>query len=430
MNTFTSPFAPAVHDETTRDFAKQILDDRRYDLCPLLADAILDAGGDEQLAAEVRAGYVFGQPYTARTGSVIRALATLTAEQVADQIAAEQARQAHERFKNSCLSRCSDVVVRGLTQRELAARITRKRPRGQSNKVELAKRLGELMERRADRNWKIACKGQRGPSVRQARELVAAIRAAVEDSQIRVRERTVGGQDVILSARAAATNGIDHRDGGRVTASNYGYRWSTSTIRSTRVADGTVEVEISRSTTESVDAPARHWQDVTLDSTVLRGGGEFAIRRLHGWDCYNAAGELVGVAVPMPRELKNRFGGLDHGRTVVEAQAEIERKRSILAAELEAKAKVEAAQAEAKRLEQRAERAARLLVRIGANVMVGYDDARAIGACDVGIRAFGAKVGVTDTAAKIPLAEIAKIEPGYAVRLARRVIQQRCTAAI
>lgn len=152
---------------------------------------------------------------------------------------------------------------------------------------------------------------------------------------------------------------------------------------------------------------------MTVMPEVLKGGGDCAIRRKHGWDCYDAAGELVGVAVPMPDELKERFGRYDHGRTVAEAEAEIKRKRAVLAAEREAK-----------RLSERAERAARLLARIGANVMIGYDDARAIGACDAGIRAFGARIGVTDMSKKIPLAEISKLEPVYAARLARHVIQR------
>lgn len=428
MSTITSPFAPAVHNDTTSNFAKQILDDRRYDLCPLLADAILDAGGDEWYAKVIRGAAERG--IDGNGSEWIRALATLTAEQVAEQIAKNDELLARARFRDTCLSRSSGVVAATPTLTDLAKRITRRRPRGSGSKAELAKRLAERMGERAGRNWSLACKGQRGPSVRQAREMVEAIEAAVEQSQVRVRERIVDAIDVIRSARAADTSGGDFRNGGTVTAQSYKYQWSTTTIGSSRQSDGTVRVTINRTVRRELRYSARWWRDVTVAADVLRGGGEFAIRRAHGWDCYDAAGELVGVAVPMPADLKSRFGERDHGKTVAEANAEIERKRSILAVELEAKRIADAATAEAKRLEQRADRAARLLARLGVQTLVGYDDARAAGACDAGIRAFGAKLGVMDTAAKIPLAEIAKIEPGYAVRLARRVIQQRHAVAV
>ena len=324
----------------------------------------------------------------------------------------------------------SGLVGNQWSQSDLATGIRRNRPRGSGSRKALAIRLGEALDRLAQRRWDRQCKGQRGPTPKQALTAVDQIHTAVDQAQTRARERCVSSQEVILAARQADIGGRHSIDGGRVTCSSYGYRWSTTTVYCQREAGGLVSARIDRTAERSVSLPARTWQDITLDGAVLRGGGRVGIRRQHGWDCYEATGALVGVAIPVTdAAVAARWSKWEHGRTVAEAQAEIVRKRGILRAEAEKAAADKAAAEFAAKNAARIDRAARLLARIGVNAMVSYDDARAIGACDAGLRAFASRNGLA-VDAKLPLSEVAKLEPAYAVKIARRLVTERMTAAV
>ncbi len=325
-------------------------------------------------------------------------------------------------FARSCLARCGVVGCRD-TKTELARRITRLRPRGSGSKSQLADRLAEKLDELAARRWQWACKGQRRPTVKQVAGLAADITAALAAVQGRCRERTLTVQDVIRTARIADSNGAARDDGGKVTASSYGYRWTTTTVYATRQPDGTVRVAVSRDGKREITAPARWWRDVTTDSTILQGGGAFGVRRADGgWDVYDADSRRVGVAVPMPTDLRSRFGWWEHGTDAAACGREIDHKRAIVAAE----AAKTAADAKAAR---RTARMATLLCRIGNNTPVTYADARACGMCDAGIRVFAAKLGIADMTGAVPLTDVARLEPTYAVKLARLVLGRRAAVA-
>lgn len=293
----------------------------------------------------------------------------------------------------------------------LRSGIRRQRGKCGPGSTKFAKILGEKLDELANRRWRRATKGQRVPTVRQASEVVKAIRNALA-VQDRCSARTVSDQQVVLTARAAASQGKAVSDGGKVTASSYGYSWSTTSVSAIRKPDGTVAVKISRSGSSTVQFLAKWFESISLErSGVLSGGGDFAIKRKHGWDCYTLDGVFVGIAVRvLDKVVRDRFGVWEHGKTVAEAQAEIARKRAIIDAE-----------AESEKAAAKLERASRLLARLGTKASVSYDDARAVGACDPGIRAFADRIGRPITAT-ITLAEIAKVEPVWAVKLARRIL--------
>jgi hypothetical protein len=148
------------------------------------------------------------------------------------------------------------------TLTELQTRITRRRPRGSGGKADLAKRLADRMDALAAKRWAAAKRGQRKPSESQAAEMLAAVEAALETSQKRARERRIGLSDVILAARKADATGTGYVDGGSVTASSYGYSWSTSTACAERLADGTIAVTVRRSASVTLTFSARWWAAV------------------------------------------------------------------------------------------------------------------------------------------------------------------------
>ena len=313
-------------------------------------------------------------------------------------------------FARSCLARCGVVGCRD-TKTDLARRITRLRSCGSGSKSQLADRLAEKLDELAARRWSRACKGQRRPTPKQAAGLVTQIADALAAVQGRCRERTLTVQGVINAARAADSNGTAHGDGGKVTTSSYGYRWTTTTVYATRQPDGTVRVTVSRDGKRDITAPARWWRDVTTGNDVLTGGGDFGIRSGDGFAVYDAAGDQVGVVVPMPADLQARYGRWEHGLTVEACGREIGHKRAIVAADA--------------KTARRTARMAALLCRIGNNTPVTYADARACGMCDAGIRAFAAKLGITDMTGAVPLTDVARLEPAYAVKLARLVLTRR-----
>lgn len=342
---------------------------------------------------------------------------------VEQSLVAEAAANAHKQWQRTFFARCG-VIGNRWSVSDLTSGIRRRRGRAGAGSRKYAQLLGERLQQLADRRWARAIKGQRGPTPRQALQLAEAIRTALRDAQGRCSARTMDAQDVISVARCAARDGRGSDNGGTVTCGSYGYSWTTTECVAVRQPDGTIQVTVRRSFTRTIVAPARHWQDTTVGRDVLKGGGAVGIRRKHGWDVYDASGDLVGVAIPQASDLQNRWGKWEHGATVADAQAEIERKQQILRAEAEETERRKlAAEQEAKR-QARIERAARLLSRIGTNLTVGYDDARAVGACEAGLRAFGERVGLTRDA-RLPLAEVAKLEPTWAVKLARRLVSAR-----
>ena len=61
--------------------------------------------------------------------------------------------------------------------------------------------------------------------------------------------------------------------------------------------------------------------------------------------------------------------------------------------------------------------------------MVSYDDVRALGACDAGIRAFAQRLNLPIDA-KISLTQVAAVEPTWAVKLARRLLAARAAVTV
>ena len=362
---------------------------------PILGDALADAGCPDAIVAECM------------TGTTMPAL-------IRAEIDAIKAR--HDSFVRSFFVR-SGVTGNIWNRVSLAEKITRRRPRGSGSKQALATRLGEALDKLAERRWVRACKGQRVPSPRQAVELADQIRKALDTANGRCRERLMSVQQIVNLAYRADANGSTTADGGTVTANSYGYSWSTTSASATRQTDGTIRVRISRNgCSDTVTAPAKHWLSITCGSDVLAGGGVVAIRRAHGYDCLNAAGNVVGVAIATPNDVASRWSSWEHGTTIEVAKAEIVRKQGIIAAERAEKARTE-----------RQERAARLLARIGVKTEVSYEDARAVGACEAGLRAF-AERNHLPLDAKLSLTQIAAIEPTWALKLARRIVASNLTS--
>lgn len=299
----------------------------------------------------------------------------------------------------------SAVATGGWNLAELKSRCTRRRPRGQNSGV--AQALRDALQRRTDRAFAIATKGQRTPTACQAAEMVKAIRSARDVAEGRCSQRKVTTSQVIFAARKAAKTGHASDDGGKVTCNSYGHAWSTTTISATRKTDGSVEVVIERSATRTLKFPAKWWNSVSLHGDVL-AGSSFAIRG-EFWNRYGETGQFEGVAVSMPSDLSSRFGQFEHGATAEECHAEIARKRGIVAAEVAQK-----------RNEARIERAARLLARI-SDAAVSANDVRAVGACQSGIASWANSHGLNPATDTIPLRDLAKDTTGarYALLVAR-----------
>lgn len=399
---------------TVLDLARIIYSERCLDRLPILADALMDAGCDsEELISECRAG--------------ARLPTLLQSEVVRRKCEEENEKLRAEQEANLRVSTRAGVIGNRWRVQHLMSRLTRKRPRGSGSKWELADRLGGLLDQRADRAWKLATKGQRTPTPKQADALTDLIVTALERTEGRCKQRCLTAQQIIQCARAAAKSGSDSTDAGGV-ANSYGYRFGSTTATAARQSDSSILVRISRSfnggPATEVRAPARHWQDITLDSTVLKGGGNYAVRRPHRWDCYSGP-RFRGVAIPISDPAaKSRWGLWEHGATIEAAQAELTRKLDILAQEREtARLAGIKAEEEAKR-QAKIDRAAKLLARIGSNTLVAYQDARDLGACEAGLRAFAERNNLP-LDAKIPLTQIALTEPTWAIKLARRIVAAR-----
>lgn len=323
----------------------------------------------------------------------------------------------------------SPVTPKLLPLADLKAHCTRRRPRGQNS--DAAVRLRNAVQRRADRAFAIATKGQRLPRPVQAIEIRSLIESAIRSVEGRASARTIGVGAVIGAAREAASVGMAYRDGGKVTGSAYKYSWSTTAVNAHRTTDGMLRVDISRDCPAiGVTAPAKHWQSITGDSDVL-AGSYVAVRdaKIGGWRRYDREGNFDGIAIRNPDDLAARYGRWEHGATVAECRAEQARKRQIVADER--------AKAEARRLDLEAQlrsavrlaRAARLLARISA-APVAAADVRAVGGCQSGIDAWAKSHGLDPAADTIPLRTLAIDETGarYALLIARQRYAARASA--
>jgi hypothetical protein len=380
------------------------------DKLPILADALEEAGCPDEPTGYGCRGILTalrnGDCFSVGLQNVLSFLSKSSEERYA------------EKFRKTAFARCG---VRGCVDSvaTLMDGITRKRPRGSGSRRELAQRLADRLNELAARRWERVCKGQRKPTPKQAAEFVERLTDAVDTANGRCKERTIDTFAVIDCGRSANAEGYGSVDGGKVTASSYKYRWTTTEATASRNPDGTITATVFRDGRRSqVTAPAKWWKDVTTSSSTLRlPGAVFGIRDGDGWKVYNADCELIGVAVPMPADLKAEYGSWEHGSDRQTCEAEIEHKRRTLAEKRE--------QAERSAREKaKAERRANLLMRVAKKLTVTYQDARACGMCDAGIRSFAARIGVTDVEQAVPLAEVARLEPAYALKLARHILQK------
>ena len=316
----------------------------------------------------------------------------------------------------SLISSCG-VIGNVYSNQELQARITRKRPK--SNKKELAKKLGDLLNKRANKTFTLACKGQRKPTPKQAISLIQDIENALVKANGKCTARLISTQDVIVTARKAIKNIRSEVNGGSVSHS-YKYPAGSTHAMAVRTTNGQIEVHIGRTYNgggaTTIIAPAKFWQMITVDRHVLQGGGIVGIKKDDNqFDCYNKDGIKVSIAVRIFDEeiIKTLGSKWEHGETLEWANSEIARKKQII---------------ESKKLEEKQnkklERAAKLFAKIGNNCTVCYNDAKSVGACDLGIRNFADKLNLPIDS-KISLSEIYKIEPIWAIRLAKKFLTLR-----
>ena len=227
----------------------------------VLADALEETGeptGPGTLTHCLRAGYSDrGTIYTLRRIAVGHDFAPAYARQQAEaaELAAKRAKTARDRV---CLF-AAGVTGCPYSLNDLAARITRTRPRGSGSRAALAARLAAAMNARAAGTWAAAKAGQRKPSPKAVSAALAEIAAKLDQVQDRARERLIDAADVVAAARQADETGTGHRDGGTISCGSYGYAWSTTTATATRLADGTVRVRVARSGTREIVLPARVW---------------------------------------------------------------------------------------------------------------------------------------------------------------------------
>lgn len=260
--------------------AKGIVADKAYDRLPILADAIEDGGRvldryeSEALRADrcnaasagsggdtvLCSGCNKSHSLPNWIGEMLVLLCTETPETLrAKEADAVEAKRVAT-FRQSAFAKCG-LTGNGYSIKRLMEGITRRRPKGSGSKRDLAQRLEERLNELAARRWLRECKGQRKPTERQLADLMAAVEEAVDAAQVRAKERRIDVADVLAVAVKADRTGSGHRDGGRVTASSYGYSWSTSTVTAERMPGGLIRVVVNRTTRREVVAPARHWME-------------------------------------------------------------------------------------------------------------------------------------------------------------------------
>ncbi len=253
MNSQICDFAKAIRYESESD----------SDLHRGVFADLLEEAGLPILAANVRGGGHWDHLLSRFSGDRTDHWAGVTIEEENKLAVEAEAKRIAARNSNclyfgSCVTGCLNTLE------YLGRKITRRRPRGSGSKSELAKRLRDLLNLRADQRWERATKGQRKPSERQAAELHAKVEAAVAEANGRSRERLMDAVGVIRVAVQAITDRFASDNGGEVTANSYGYSWSTTTARAYRLPTGEIQVRVGRDgkNETKITAPAKWWLTV------------------------------------------------------------------------------------------------------------------------------------------------------------------------
>lgn len=251
---------PSQLTETVQLLAKGIVADKAYDRLPILADAIEEGGRtlDRYESQMLRATDFSMYGVRDRVDDILTVLSTETPGTLRAKEVAKADADRLKAFRDSAFAKCG-LRGNGYSVKRLMAGITRRRPKGSGSKRDLAQRLEGRLNELATRRWARECKGQRKPTERQLADLMTAVEEAVEAAQVRAQERRISAVDVCIAAVSADNTGGGHRDGGSVTASSYGYSWSTSTVTAERVTGGLVRVVLNRTTRREITAPAKHW---------------------------------------------------------------------------------------------------------------------------------------------------------------------------
>lgn len=227
---------------------------------PILADALQDEGCEDwPLLRRLR-----DVDYTEYKRDVFSQLSRATVESLEAEVEAGRI----SKFRSSYFVRCRLMGAADRPINQLRRSITRKRPRGSGSRLQLAKRLQERLNERANRNWERSLKGQRRPTDRQILELFQEIEIQLNRIQLRQRERLLNAGDVLRSAWRASKSGMDSTDGGRITSGSYHYPWATTTVSSYRVVGGHLLVQIVRSGHAQFYIPGR-WPEAMLQPGVL-----------------------------------------------------------------------------------------------------------------------------------------------------------------
>ena len=153
------------------------------------------------------------------------------------------------------------------------ARITRQRKLGSGNKRAHAERLRELILARKTGGYPTR-RREILRLVEAGKQAYAQIEAALARVQSRARQRTLGARQVWWCMAQSAETGLsEHVDGGSLTASSYGYRWSATSCH-VEFDGAYLVVHLSRSSAEIVRVPIR----------VAR----YTAPRSDGWICYRS----------------------------------------------------------------------------------------------------------------------------------------------
>jgi hypothetical protein len=142
---------------------------------------------------------------------------------------------------------------------------------------------------------------------------------------------------------------------------------------------------------------------------------------------FNERGACTGWSVPLPESLVSRlYGKWEHAVTRSACGPEIERKIAALQA---AKSEAEFREAERvrdARIAKRNDRRAALLARLSTQIVARYADAREVGFCDAGIKAWAADRGINLTSS-VPLYVLShdpsRSAQALALKLARRALR-------
>lgn len=251
-------------------------------------------------------------------------------------------------------------------------------------------------------------------AVEAARALRVDLTSLLMRANGRSRERTVSASDALEVARDALSS-LTRRalgNGGTVSCSSYGYRWTTTRVEAH--VDGS-DVVIAADRSGSGGSSIRVLASVVKACSFAPAlDGEIAVQVSGIWYRIRG-GDVVGVAVPMPSDLRSRFGAWEHGIDAAACEGEIALKREVVVHE-----------ARRARQDRRDERATRLLARI-SHAPVGYAEARALGFCHAGISAWAERRGINLALLEtlsVPCAWLAADSDASAQRLARETARK------